>query len=193
MSNEGRQYSSIEEMIDSLSEGHELRDEYQSRTQARQLVRILAATRCAKRLTQDDVAKSLKTSQGYISKLENSDDAELKLGEVTSYLDVLGLDIVSSIQPKNLTTLDHIKYHASEIRGYLTELAELADVEDGSAHSIASTFIEVLYNLTKMVADSAEKMPKHPDTNRPLCRVQMRMVIDPTLVGQKGRLCGPSP
>lgn len=173
---DNKQYAGVAEMLDDiLSEDPQLNDELDKFIHDRQVVKCLAATRCANGLSQKDIADKLGCSQSYVSKLESGLDCDLKIGEIEKYLDVLGIDSILLLKPKNQTAIDSIKFHAYKIKTGLEELASLASGDDESAKRVAKTHFDTLLGLVRIVSTSAEKIPVDPITNRPFCRVELNL------------------
>ena len=160
-------------MLDNVSTDRSVRDELDAYSYERQMTQFMAVTRGAKGLSQEDMAKLLKASQSYVSKLESGTDSDLKIGELDRYLDALGKDVVYRIRQKNNTTLDDIKYHAYAIKNNLEEMAELAQPDDGSAERVADASFELLANLAMFVLQAVEKIPLPGMENRRFCRLEL--------------------
>lgn len=171
-----KKYSSVEKMLDSISDDTHLRDELESYSGEREMARFLSVTRCANGLSQELVAQQLGCTQGCVSKLESSVDADLRFGEVDDYLRVLGLKASMLISQKNATALDDIKYHVNSIKSRLEEMAEFSQPDDGSAESVASTHFETLINVVNVVVQSAEKITFKESGRRPFCRLELGFI-----------------
>ena len=89
-----RQYRTVSEMLrQSAGQDEALTaDELDKFSAERELVKDLATLRSARGLSQQDLALSLGRTQSWVSKLENGRDDDLRLGEIRTYLDALGLE-----------------------------------------------------------------------------------------------------
>lgn len=173
-----KQYRSVSELLDGVSDDRSLSDDLHAYANERQMTQFLSATRCTKGLSQDDIAKRLNCSQGYISKLENSIDDDLKFGEVDRYLAVMGLKATIGISDKNATTLDEIKNHVFLVKNKLEEIAELSRPGDGSAESALFTVFEVMINSVTSAFQSIEKIPFEGMDRLPSCRLEISFSDD---------------
>lgn len=170
---ENKQYRNVAELLDDVSGDRNLSDELHAYSNERQMTQFLSTMRCSKGYSQGDIAKKLECSQGYISKLENSVDDDLKFGEVDRYLAALGLKASIHIGDKNATTIDDIKSHVFSIQNKLEEIAELSSSDDGSAESALLTVFEVMVNSVKSAFKSVEKLPLEGMDLRPSCRLEI--------------------
>lgn len=176
-----KQYRDVSELLDGVSEDRSLSDDLHAYANDRQMTQYLSATRCSRGLSQGDIASELACSQGYISKLENSMDDDLKFGEVDRYLAVMGLKASIHISDKNATTLDEIKRHVFFVQNKLEEIAELSRSDDGSAESALLTVFEVMVNSVKSAFQSIEKIPLEGMDRLPSCRLEIGFLDNETL------------
>ena len=120
------------------------------------------AIRASKGLTQADIGRGMKCSQGCVSKFEASDDDDLRLGDLRSYLSCLDLDLGLLISPAAWNATDQIKFHALQIRDCLGRLVELAKHDKQIKKGVQQFHVEALFNLVKLIAESAQNLPNLP-------------------------------
>ena len=88
----GRTYRSVEEML----RGHGYRRVAEAVRQLSAKTRLidqLIVARVAAGLTQSQMAAKLRCSQSRISKIEDSQDADLSLGDIQAYARIVGLKL----------------------------------------------------------------------------------------------------
>jgi len=120
------------------------------------LVKKLLAIRAVKGLSQQEVAAYMQCSQSRISKFEQSDDADLRLGDLRGYLNAIGLDIHGIIAPKDWTIADQIKFYACQVMERLAQLRELAEKDQEICKGVHEFHFEALYNFLRGIIDSAK-------------------------------------
>lgn len=84
-------FQNVTEMVSQLTSDPSLTDQLAQQIANRKVVKQLIALRCARGLSQADVATSMHCTQSKISKLESGLDQDLRLGDLESYLHALGL------------------------------------------------------------------------------------------------------
>ena len=88
----GRTYRSVDEML----RGHGYRrvaDAVRQLSAKTKLIDQLILARVAAGLTQSQMAVKLRCSQSRISKIEDSQDADLSLGDIQDYARIVGLKL----------------------------------------------------------------------------------------------------
>ncbi len=88
----GRTYRSVDEML----RGHGYRrvaDAVRQLSTKTRLIDQLILARVAAGLTQAQLASKLRCSQSRISKIEDSQDADLSLGDIHAYARIVGLKL----------------------------------------------------------------------------------------------------
>ena len=90
--NAGRTYRNVDEML----RGHGYRrvaDAVRQLSAKTKVIDQLILARVAAGLTQSQIAAKLRCSQSRISKIEDSQDADLSLGDIQAYARVVGLKL----------------------------------------------------------------------------------------------------
>ena len=167
-------YTKTTDLFNDLTDDKSLVDELTEQIRRRSLMKHLVAHRVGSNLSQDDVAKKMDCTQSRISKLEATDDEDLRLGDIEQYLDALGLSLTMTIAKKHSNAVDQIKVHAFRIKQLLESLVSLVDDDDDDeamADGIAKfACIEAPINLLKMVFDSVSHLPQSVLERLPLAR-----------------------
>lgn len=139
----------------------------------RTLVHKLIAMRAARGLTQEEVAAKMGCTQGRISKLETSDDLDLTFASIVHYAHAIGLRLEITLTGEETTAVDRVKHHAFCIKRLTDQLARLAFADETIARGVSRFFDEAAINLLRMLQDSADKRPHHPEQRGPLLVVDM--------------------
>lgn len=160
-------YNSVVEMARDIADDASFAEELEKNLQSRKIARELAVLRASRGLTQTDIARKLGCSQGRISKLENSADVDLKLGELARYASALGLRIRVVPERMGHGAVDRVKHHVFRMKEELDRLAELAGDDHAMAAGVSVFFGEAFFNLIAILQDSARKLPCKPDDGKP--------------------------
>ena len=86
-----KQYASVSELVSDITP--ELQPEFDQHIAERKLVKELTILRAVQGLSQRDVAKHMGCSHQRICKIENSKDADITLGTLQAYANVLGCKV----------------------------------------------------------------------------------------------------
>lgn len=167
-------------MLEKAGGSPELIDAVKKETDKRVLVDHLLALRGAKGLSQEDIAKHFGCSQSKISKLENGVDEDLRIGDLLSYCDAIGLDLSIGTSPKGHTAIDRIKQHAFCIQDELVQMVDLADDDEEILEGVAKAHVEVLFNLIQLISKSADKLPSHAQGDGQRIQIEARCRIAAT-------------
>ena len=167
MSDDVRQYASVSQMVDDLSEDVTFNEEVAQQIARREVVKRLFAVRTANGISQQEIAQHLGCSQSRVSKIENGEDSVLRLRELEAYAKALDCDVQILFKNRDATAVDDVKYHAFQIKRSLDRLAELGCRDEAVAQGVANFFGEAFFNLVKMLQDSASKLPSRPDDDAP--------------------------
>lgn len=140
----------------------ELARELQQMQDRRLLMPKLAAIRAAKGLSQSDIARKMGCTQGKVSKLEHSDDDNVSLGDLKSYLGAMELSPRVIIAPTSWAATAQVKFYASRIRECFTKLVKLSERDPKIHRGISNFHVEALGNFMALIAESAQNLPKLP-------------------------------
>lgn len=158
-----KSYTSAIEMMREISNDEELIREAEGMIDDRRIISSLLAFRAASGLSQADVASKLKCSQSRVSKLEGSNDADVRLGDLREYAAAIGCELKAGVMPCNLTATELVKCHAFQINKHMEDMAVLAQSDEHIANGIAQFFFEVFVNLSYMLRGAIRALPNRPD------------------------------
>ena len=97
-----KQYASVAELVRDVAPDIETRDASEKRIAGRKLVKHLMAMRAVRELSQKDIANQLDCTQSRISKLEQSLDDEVRLGDFRAYAKAVECEFIAAIQPRDV-------------------------------------------------------------------------------------------
>lgn len=133
-------------------------DDLRRHVAERRLVRHLFALRCARGLSQREVAERMGCTQGRISKLEASRDDDLSLGDVRAYGEALGLTAILGLEG-GPSAVARVKFHHACIKKEVDTLSRLALKDEKVAEGVARFFDEAAFNFLTILEDATMKLP----------------------------------
>lgn len=83
-------FTSAADFATAVTGGTEIAEEMARQEKEREIVHSLMLARVARNLTQSDIARRLGVSVSTVSRMEDSTDAELRIGEILDYVRALG-------------------------------------------------------------------------------------------------------
>lgn len=169
-----KRYTNVSKMLHDLTDDDQFNKEFDERVAQRELVKHLIALRCGKNVSQADVASALGVTQSRVSKIENGVDDDLRFGELKAYARTFGMDIGLVFSDRKRTIVDEVKLHAFRIKHLLDRLAKFAERDEGIAQGIANFFGEAFFNVVKLMQDSASRLPKRDEDERPRICIQIQ-------------------
>ena len=118
-------YASVSDMVRDSCDA-EFADDFDKHLSEHGVSKILAVIRCAKGMTQEDVATKMGTNQAKVSRLERTADSNLNFGDIVSYIHALGQSMQILFMPTRTSAVDHIRFHVNSIKHEMERLVELA-------------------------------------------------------------------
>lgn len=150
-------YDSVVDMTRDLV-GSEFAEKLKDDLDQKALATVLMSLRCGADLTQSEMAKKLNTSQARISKLEHSNIDRITVGDLMEYCKALDLNLAIEFHRRK-TAVDYVKYHALEMKKYLTALANLAKKDETIEKNVKKFFAETSFNVLSILKDSLDALP----------------------------------
>lgn len=168
--NTGARFSSVLDLVKATAGDAQVQS-FEKYLEEAQIVRAMIGFRAAAGLTQEDVASRMECSQSAVSKLEHSSDGDLTLRDIAKYLGATDERLLIAIG-KQPSLVERIKESAMCLKHDLDRLADLSVNTDDTKlrNGISSFFGEAWFNLSTIVFDAAQKLPRrHGDEEyRPL-------------------------
>jgi transcriptional regulator with XRE-family HTH domain len=160
MANE-RLYTSVSDLVRDMAPDSSFQMEFEEHRSARMLVKQMVAMRAIKGLSQHDIAEKLACTQSRVSKLENSLDNDMRLGDFRGYAEAIDCEAFIGVVPRGITPVDKVKGHVFAIKKHTDDLAKLARTDDKIAAGVAQFFIELVMNFGSLVGDSVRRLPRN--------------------------------
>jgi len=157
------QYASVSDLLRDVVPDEEFHLAFDELVARRKLIKQLLAMRAAKGMSQKDVAAKMCCTQSRVSKLENANDDDVRLGDLRGYADVVGCELIAWPMPQDMTPVDKVKCHTHAIKKHMDDLAQLARADDKIAEGVARFFYELFVNFTLMLRHSSQDFPLRPD------------------------------
>lgn len=126
------------------------------------MIDFLVAARCKRGLSQSEVAKRMNVSVSKVSRFEASCDADLKMGELASYVRAVGLKMSTLFTDDALPIADRIKhciFRVEDMLSHLTRLAKSCNDDKEIVNGIHRFRSEVLFNFLIKFKQTGEDFP----------------------------------
>jgi predicted XRE-type DNA-binding protein len=94
-----KSHDSVADMIREVLGDDRIADDFETHVTQRQIVKNLMALRAAAQISQEEIAAKLECTQSKVSKLENSEDEDLRLGDLAQYARALGYEMKIVLTP----------------------------------------------------------------------------------------------
>src|ERR1017187_4754192 len=154
-------------MVRETSDDPEFTQSFEKSLHARRITKDLVVQRAIHHLSQSDIADKMGCTQSRISKLETTNDDDLRIGDLARYSDALGLRVRILLETKENTPVARVKSHAFQIKHEMDNLARLAADDHVLAKGVSNFLGQALFNLVRMLQDSAQKLPPRPEDGCP--------------------------
>jgi len=158
-----KQYSSVSEVLRDAAPDKAFLKEFDEHIAERQLIKRLIALRAARGLSQRDIAEKIGCTQSRLSKLENSKDADIKLGDLREYAAAVGCELLVGPLPRDMKPTYKVKCHTAAIMKSMDDLAHLAKSDKEIAEGVGDFFHELVVNFVLRLRDSAKRLPRRSD------------------------------
>ncbi len=148
----------MSEMIKDMSSDSAFASTVVKEIENKRMGKFLFSQRCRHNLTQKQMAAKIGCSQGRVSKIENSYDRDISVGDLLDYAKALDLELEMGYRHRSARIVDLIKYHAFKIKHYLNQLATLAQNDEEMERGVARFHLEAKHNIDKFIAISFSKL-----------------------------------
>lgn len=150
-----KQYSSVADMLNAVSDDKKFNETVQKEIQTRQLAKTLFAMRCKAGISQQELAEKLKCTQGKVSKIEHSLDMDISFGDLVRYSSALNMNMEIGFFDNRLTMVDRVKYHFFTLKSYINKLIEIskgdAAMEQGAEKFAREALTNISWGLLECV------------------------------------------
>ena len=157
---DNRTINSFDKFVVDLTGDESILQDMEKHRSATRLVALLENERVRKKMTQKDIAERMGVSVSTISRLEDTPDDDLKLGDMKAYMEALGMNMSMMICEETVPSSVRVKHCVFEIQRLLKKLTEYAKNSHGDKElcdAISRFQGEVLFNfLMKYVESGAD-------------------------------------
>ncbi len=164
-----KRFASVRDLVKATAANDDQIREFDRRIRGSAIVNALVRSRAAAGMTQANVAERMERTQSAVSKLEHSNDAELSLQDIASYMHATGgrLNLGIGKQPNRV---ERIKELAICLKSELESLADLSSNSDDPSirQSINKFFGEAWFNVLMILCDTTSRLPKEPEETSPV-------------------------
>ncbi len=140
----------------------ELEEMVQKDIRETEITSALEDIRVRKGLRQKDIAEKMGVSVSTVSRIEDSRDADLNYGDLTRYVNALGMTMTLFLEDPSLPAAEQIKrcvFMISDLLKKLTALAENCQNDKAIFDGIVRFQGEVLFNFMRQYAESTLDAP----------------------------------
>jgi transcriptional regulator with XRE-family HTH domain len=152
-------YKSVAELVRDVGGDPAFADDFEKHIAERKLVKRLVALRCARGLSQKDIAAKMGCTQGRISKLEASRDEDLRFGDIRGYAKALGLETILGLEGGPHAVM-RVKYYAACIKRQVDRLAGLATNDQAIAEGVSRFFSDAAFNILNILESATKRLPE---------------------------------
>jgi len=159
-----KRFASVTDLVKATAANDQQVNEFERMLAHSVIVNALIRTRADAGMTQAEVGEKMECTQSAVSKLEHSQDGDLTIRDMASYLNATGgrLNIGIGKQPNRV---EQIKELAICLKAELEGLADLSSNSDDLAirQNINGFFGEAWFNLFKILCDATSKLPEESE------------------------------
>ena len=163
----GRSYASVSDVVRDMSDA-ETADNFDKYQSERRLVNGLVVVRCAKDVSQAELAAKMGCGQSKVSKMESSADFDLSFGDIVKYASALKQSVHIAFSPVRTKGSDHIRFHLACIKHELDCLVEVAGNDKEIGEGVESFAIETMQRMLSVIEDSIDKLPHRSRASEPV-------------------------
>ena len=158
--------STISDLMNEMGVEKEIAKQVTENIKNYSISQYLTILRAKANFSQSEMAKKMKTSQSFISKLESASNDQIKVDDMCTFLATLGYETTITIsKPQNIA--QKIKASYCQLVDLVKELQKYAVNDDAILEGIASFEIEATQNMlnlaSMLIESSSAKLDKiHP-------------------------------
>jgi len=158
-----KQYKSVSDMLGDVSNDRKFNESVEREIETRQIAKNLFAMRCKAGLNQAEIAKRMRCTQGKISKMENSPDSDISIGDLVKYCSALNMNLEIGFFDGRMRIVDKVKFHYFRLKGLLDTMIESAKgdetIERGVEKFTREAFVNINFGLIECLSRAKGKKP----------------------------------
>jgi transcriptional regulator with XRE-family HTH domain len=164
----GKQYKSVVEMLNDVSDDKEFNRSVEKEINTRQIAKTLVAMRSKAALNQAEIAKRMNCTQGKVSKMENSLDADISLGDLVKYCSAVNMQLEIGFFDRRLRMVDKVKHYFFRLKGLIDEIIEISKGDDAMEREAEKFAREAFFNVNLGLFQCLEKAKVKKEMAAPL-------------------------
>jgi len=184
-----KQYKSVSELLSDVSDDKDFNKSVEKEIETRQIAKTLFAMRCKAGKNQAQVAAAMGCTQGKVSKMENSLDTDISIGDLVKYCTAVNMRLEVGFFDHRLRMVDMVKYHYFRLKKLLDKMIGMAKGDEAMERGIEKFTREAFVNISFGLIDCLEKAKVRKEIVAPL------HVSTPVNFGEVGEgaqdQCGP--
>jgi transcriptional regulator with XRE-family HTH domain len=152
-----KQYSSVLDLVKDSSSEKSFAEDLDQEIKNRRISKALFAMRCKAGLTQSDIARKMKCSQGKVSKIENATDMQLSIDDIAAYSSAVGMRLEIGFSDFRMTMVDKVKWHFFQLKRLINDMLKMAKGDGAVERGVAQFTTEAFVNVTMGLADCVRR------------------------------------
>jgi len=156
-----KQYKSVVDMLGDVSDDKKFNESVEREIETRQIAKNLFAMRCKAGLNQAELAKRIGCTQGKISKMENSPDSDISIGDLVKYCTALNMNLEIGFFDGRMRIVDKVKFHYFQLKGLMDQMIEKAKgdevMERGVEKFTREAFVNINFGLIECLSRAKVK------------------------------------
>jgi transcriptional regulator with XRE-family HTH domain len=163
-----KQYKSVVEMLNDVSDDKDFNKSVENEINTKQIAKTLFAMRCKAGLSQAEIAKKMDCTQGKISKIENSLDVDISVGDLVKYCSAMNMQLEVNFFDRRLTMADKVKYCYFQLKTLLDKIIETAKGDEVMERGVEKFAREAFVNINFGLIECLEKAKVKKEIAAPL-------------------------
>jgi transcriptional regulator with XRE-family HTH domain len=152
-----KKYANVSELINDVSDDEKFNKSVEKEINDKQIAKMLFAMRCKAGKNQAQVAAAMGCTQGKVSKLESSLDADISIGDLVKYCSAVNMRLEVGFFDCRLRMVDMVKYHFFRLKGLLSKMIDMAKGDDAMERGIEKFMGEAFFNINLGLFQCLEK------------------------------------
>lgn len=183
------QYKNVVELINDVSDDKDFNKSVEEEIKTRKIAKTLIAMRCKAELNQAEVAKKIGCTQGKISKMENSLNADFSIGDLVKYCAAVNMRLEVGFFDRRLNMTDKVKYCYFQLKALLDKIIEMAKGDETMERGVEKFAREAFVNINFGLIECLERAKVKKEIAAPPLHVSTPVNLGEVNDGTSGQ-CG---
>jgi transcriptional regulator with XRE-family HTH domain len=163
-----KQYKNVVEMLNDISDDKEFNKSVEKEINTKQIAKTLFAMRCKTGLNQAEIAKKMNCTQGKVSKMENSLDVDISVGDLVKYCSAVNMQLEVNFFDRRLKMADKVKYCYFQLKTLLDKIIEMEKGDEAMGRGVEKFAREAFVNISFGLIECLEKAKVKKEIAAPL-------------------------